>query len=272
MNNQFNFNRFQLLVKRQWLENKKLFLMGIGVLFGLGILFYSITTSWRGANLDFSIQASTLIIGLFLGGSIFANFIFKDFSEKSNSGKFLMLPASHFEKLMAGVFYSLIVFPVIFLAVFFIIDFSFVQYINNKHLVLLENNKEAIKNWRENIPFLNQILEKPIRDKQILIGFWLVSQTFTILGSIIFGRWSIIKTAVTGFIIFFIYIFINLFFNKLLISHLFETIVENNLGNAMEITKPINEIIMKVMAIFTLFILPTILFITSYFKLKEKQV
>lgn len=272
MNNQFNFNRFLLLIKRQWNENKKLFLMGMAVLLGLGIIFYGTTTSWRMANLNYDIQMVTVIVGLFFAGAIFTNFIFKDFSEKNTTGNFLMIPASLLEKLLAGTFYSLIVYPIVLLIIFSIIDYSFVNYLNINHIQILAEHKEAIVNWQENIPFLKQFIKRPNTDKGIIIGIWLVSQIFTILGSIAFGRWSIIKTFALGFCTFFGYIFIFLFFHKLLIGDLFEKMAGNDVVGLMDQTKPITDLFSKILLISILLILPTILLISSYFKLKEKQV
>jgi hypothetical protein len=276
MENTFSFSRFILLVKRQWIENKKLFLMGIGVILGLDFLLYGITTSWRMAVLENSIQYSAFIVGFLICGPIFTSFIFKDFSSKNGKMSYLQLPATHFEKLLVGILYSFIVFPIILSIIYFCVDYFFVNYVNQNHMNLLKDwDVEYIKNWRPNIPFIDQITEKPMIFKQQILGTWLVIQAFTILGSITFGSMSIIKTAFSGLAIFLFGCLLFLISTKLFLQNNFEKMNVNQFiqrsNSIMLQTKPIVDKFLTISTICLLIIFPIILLISAYYKLKEKE-
>ena len=276
MENSFSYKRFKLLLLRQWIENRKLFLMGVGVIFGLGLLFYGLSTSWKMATIDKTIQISTFMIGLYFGGAIFTNYLFKDFSEKTSTTNILMLPATHFEKLFSGIFYSCIIYPIVFLTLYFVIDYSFVSYLNSNHDLLMEGNKIAISNWRSNVLFFEQLW---INHKQIIhisIGIWLFIQTFAILGTISFGRWSFIKSAFSGFAIFIFLVFVNFLFIKLLLADLLIKLSSSGFikeGQLINIQgKPITDLSSEILIKMIQYVFPAILLIASFFKLKEKQV
>lgn len=99
MNNTFDFNRFSLLVKRQWIENKKLFLMAIVILLGLIIMIYGFNLNIRDGVLVNVVSRMTLLIGsFFLVGSLFTNYILRYFSNKNDYTSFLLVTVSHFDK------------------------------------------------------------------------------------------------------------------------------------------------------------------------------
>lgn len=271
MKNQFDFNRFLLLVKRQWLENKKLFLMAFAVMFGLMLLFYTITTSWRGANIDIKVQLVAYFIGLYFGGALFANLILKDFSDKNSSTSYLQLPASHLEKLLVAVFFSIIVYPIIFLSFYFFIDTVFVKYVNSIHYSDVKNNIKVFSNWEESVPFLDQILKKPKMVILAMIGYWLVIQSFTILGSVFFNRWSFIKTTFSGFGILLFFSFLMILSTKFILGDLFEKSVQN-FRVIQDQIRPSNDFFINMMIFCLVFIIPPALLSAAYFKLKEKQI
>ena len=172
MNNTFDFNRFSLLVKRQWVENKKLFLMASFALFGLGLFAYSLSTNWDNGHISESIQVICFMAGLFLAGTFFTNYIFKDFSDKNSTTHFLMTPSSHLEKLLSGSFYSFIAFPIIFFVIYSAIDYFFVGLANSVHHDLVAKNLIRDVSWKDNVLWFEQLSEKPTVVLQAL--FWCV--------------------------------------------------------------------------------------------------
>jgi hypothetical protein len=261
MNNFFDNHRFSLLLKRQWNENYFIFLMGI-------VIFISITTILYTLNIDKNtdyllnkdIQVAMFLIGFFSGGTLFANYLFKDFGNTTQSISFLMLPASHFEKLMSGIFYALIVFPLTYFVVFGLVDSVIVAYANSMS-VKVNNQILYITIFNDNHEYSSGIF------------IWICVQVFSIVGAIYFGRMSYIKTAFTGFILLAI---IGLW-QYLLYKGLVEQdkdinySVDFNEDNRKNLSAAFNFILMASHFAFN-FVLAPFLAVVAYFKLKEKEV
>jgi glucan phosphoethanolaminetransferase (alkaline phosphatase superfamily) len=269
MNNTFDFNRFSLLVKRQWVENKKLFLMASFGIMGILIVINSLIMKWEYGYFNDSGRFSIFLLSLFFGGSIFTNYVFKDISDKNSSTSFLLVPASHFEKFLTGVFYAFVVFPIVFLTLFYLIDFGFVSIGNN-----ISEGLMATKGYRgtKNIQLHSFMMNsKSIREMSgQIVGFWLVIQAFVLAGAAQFEGRSYIKTAFMGFALLFLIAFVIYLSNKFLLSDITEQF--QNKGYSRELVKPTKDMIGGILGIFLIYVLPPILLVTAYLKLKEKQV
>ena len=265
MNNTFDFNRFSLLVKRQWVENKKLFLMGSFGIVGIIIVIDSLIMKWEHGHINADARFPFFLLILFFGSSIFANYVFKDLSDKNSSTGFLLIPASHFEKFLTGIFYAFIVFPMVFLALFYVVDLGFVSIGNN---IKEELKVPGIKNIQLHTLIINS---KKIRESLgETIGFWLVIQAFVLAGAVQFEGRSYIKTAFMGFASLFLLGFVIYLSDKFLLSDV--TMQFQNKGYSRELVKPTKEMFNRVFEIILIYILPPILLVITYFKLKEKQV
>jgi hypothetical protein len=123
MNNTLNMHRFRLLVRRQWTENKKVYLLLWGVI-SLSLIV-----------LAFFSEKNDLI-GLYIllfcfGGCVMTTTLFSRWSDFGRSSFFLLLPASPVEKFLCGLFYGLILYiPV------YILNFVFFRYIVTYLIVL----------------------------------------------------------------------------------------------------------------------------------------
>ena len=265
MNNTFDFNRFSLLVKRQWVENKKLFLMASFGIMGIIIVINSLIMTSEKGRIYESARFSILLLSLFLGGSIFTNYVFKDLSDKNSSTSFLLVPASHFEKFSTGVLYAFVVFPIVFLTLFYVVDLGFATIGNN----IKEGLKvPGIKNIQLHTFIINN---KNIREMGGgIIGFWLVIQAFILMGAAQFEGRSYIKTAFMGFALLFLIGFVIYVSNKFLLSDITEQF--QNKGYSRELVKPTKDMIGGILGICLIYVLPPILLVTAYLKLKEKQV
>jgi hypothetical protein len=265
MNNTFDFNRFSLLVKRQWVENKKLFLMASFGIMGIIIVINSLIMRWESGIISEMPRFTTFLLCLFFGGSIFANYVFKDLSDKNSGTSFLLIPASHFEKFLTGVFYAFIVFPMVFLTLHYAIDFGFVTIGNNI--------KEGLKvSGIKNIQLYTFMFEsKNIREiLQETTGFWLVIQAFILMGAAQFEGRSYIKTAFMGFAILFLMGFVVYLSDKLILGDIIKQF--QNKGYSRDLVKPTKDFNKSISMVVLVYILPIILLVTTYFKLKEKQV
>jgi len=134
MNNTLNMNRFRLLVRRQWTENKKVYLLLWGV----------ISLSLVGLTI-FSEKHNLYILYILLfcfGGCVMVTTLFSRWSDFGSSSFFLLLPASSTEKFLCGLFYGLILFiPVYclnFVIIRYIVTYFFVLFFPNNLLPFSE--------------------------------------------------------------------------------------------------------------------------------------
>jgi hypothetical protein len=271
MNNTFDFNRFSLLVKRQWVENKKLFLMASFAIIGLGILLYSLTSNWNRGDISNAVQVLFFTGGLFFAGTFFTNYVFKDFSDKNSTTHFLMTPSSHLEKLLSGCVYSFIVFPIVFLAIYFVADYFFVGFANSFHHNLVAKKSLIDNSWKENILFYEQLSEKPRTFLQPLIGMWFLTQSATIIGTIMFTRWSYIKTAFICLASIIALGFLSNYIFDFMIGD-YDKEVTAKTHNFYLLIKPTKDMLMDITIICLKYVFTPILLLIAYFKLKEKQV
>ena len=265
MNNTFDLNRFSLLVKRQWVENKKLFLMASFGIVGILVVINSLMMTWETGVLNESAKFSIFILSLFFAGSVFANYVLKDLSDKNSSTSFLLVPASHFEKFLTGVFYAFIVFPIVFLTLFYVIDLGFVSIGNNI--------KDGLKvSGMKNVQIYNfMINSKNIRESLgEILGFWLVIQAFVLVGAAQFEGRSYIKTAFMGFALLFLIGFLLYLSNEIFLEEIVMKFQRK--GYSRELIKPTKQLLSGILGIALIYVLPPILLIITYFKFKEKQV
>jgi len=254
MNNFFDYSRFSLLVKRQWTENKFIFLMGLVIFVCITAVIYSINfDAENDYMLKRGMQTMMFIIGLLGGGTLFSNYLFKDFGNNSQTLSFLMTPASHFEKITAGMFYALIAFPVVYAITFGLVDGAFVKLSGNPHNEML----------------YSMVLDS-YKDYSFLICVWVALQMFVILGAIYFGRMSYIKTAFTGFLILASLGLIQYLLYKIIIgsgSHNIDMGDHNRQHLSSEF-----QFMMDGSKYAFYYLLAPVIAIIAYFKLKEKEV
>ncbi len=269
MNNTFDFNRFSLLVKRQWIENKKLFLMASVILLGLGIVFYSFNMSFiTGKLINGDARMVILTSSFFVVGTFFTNYILKDFSNKNSGTNFLLIPASHLEKLLNVAFYTFIIFPIVYWLLSYTIDFAFVSIGNN--IMSNYDNVNGLPLVEKNEFWLNASSKKDTWSKSLIFGIWLIVQSPFVLGSIIFEGWAYIKTGFAGIIIFFlIYLIAGIAFEILVTDMAHQ--VEVNSSSYLQI-KPTRDSLENMTILCLKYVFTPILLLITYFKLKEKQV
>src|SRR4051812_20896638 len=100
MNQVFDAGRWWLLVGRHWSENRKKYGLSLIAMAGLLLLwfvFMLITESRH--SMDASMQVATYYFGLFLVGCLYASIVFSDLGSKTRGLNYLVIPASHLEKL-----------------------------------------------------------------------------------------------------------------------------------------------------------------------------
>lgn len=268
MNNTFNINRFGLLLKRQWLDFGKIYLISLLVIAGVLVASYAINTNvpkriqyldaQNYFNMNFRIPVFLIVGMLFI--SIVASTYFAYLGQKSKAIMDLLIPASVFEKFLAGIFYTGIVSIISYLVIFYLTDAGYTAYINSQIDALKAANPGSleVKGART---FLTEIApSQEVFNYFFALPFLLTS--VYLLGSIYFNRFHYIKTTVSVMIFSGIVMYI--------ISNVADIIAHN----MVMINHSYRNDKSDVLTIFLLItILLTVVFWTiAYVRLKEKEV
>jgi hypothetical protein len=276
MQQTFNFQRWSLLVGNHWAENKKRYLLSIAAYMSLlFVWFIFVMVTDPSDPLAENLQEVSFYFSLFLVGPFYASQYFKDLSSKARGTNYLLVPASTFEKFLCSVFYTLIVFLFIIIPAFYVVDVLAVVFANLFHPgydgSILYNGlpvKASITNvfrfeqsGEDNIPLLVFLL---------FIGV----QSAALLGSVYFGNYSYIKTAIALTLL--------LLFLALIESWLMKSIGPKGmvLGNGkfqVYDEGKIKQILMpgwvgNVLWFLFRYSIQPILWLATYFRLKEKEV
>jgi len=272
MNNTFNINRFGLLLKRQWLDFGKIYLISLVVLLGIvvGFYIYSIPSPLKDnnfdydGNLDMRFRYGLFLILGFIFISVVASSYFALLGQKSRAILELMTPASVFEKFLAGVVYTSVISLFSYLLIFYLTDLAFVKYLNG-HLDafkgLLPNN--AIIKPVETIT--HQVFNDEGYRKYCSYFFafpFLITSIF-LLGSVYFNRFHYIKTALS------VMVFIGL--ASYLVVKLSIWLMEDKVASYHHFRKEDKDWILLLILLVTS-IITLIMWTIAYIRLKEKEV
>ncbi|PWU02694.1 MAG: hypothetical protein C5B52_04880 [Bacteroidetes bacterium] len=257
MNNALNFTRLWMLIKKQWFDNSKLYTLGIVALFGLMAMVFFF---WAGVSGPYYDETETYVmfwVGLFMFGLIFASITFGSLSERPKGIYWLSVPATHLEKLICGIIYSTILFVLVYVACFYIIQPITLWLISMKPNVTIRK-----------MPGMNE----PMR---AAIYIFFSVQALFILGSVYFERFSFIKTAIAGFLFIVLFgIYMNLV-TKALIPHNAGAYDLTSLrmyeGNVVKIYQ-LGTWVDKTELFLLKYMWVPIFWVAAYFRLKEKEI
>lgn len=275
MNNTFNIQRFGLLLKRQWLEFGKIYLITLAVALGVIITFYGFAT-W-GTILDgrnfspYTLQFREplfLIFG-FLFITVVASSYFAHLGQKPKATIDLMIPASTFEKFLTGIIFTTILSTISFLIIFYLTDLAFISKLKSisesgiTETFNSENGDKIIGSSSNVSYFFAENKPKEFTSIYLIVPFFVTS--IFLLGSIYFNRFHYIKTAISVMLFSGIWTWIivqtgkSVFEGKILI---------NSSQSGYNDQKGLIEL-----GVFSLILLLTAIFWTiTYVRLKEKQV
>jgi hypothetical protein len=200
MNNTFNINRFGLLLKRQWLDFGKIYLISFGVLIGVLTLFYAINLTddrlkyLTSGTLNF--RYPLFLITGFLFTSIIANSYFMDLGQKPKTIINILVPASRIEKFLSAIFYTLIIAVPTYLLCFYLVDLAFVSSVRATHtLTSSYTDYQGKKVIIDNVAYF--FSTKTVKEfYQFYYVPFLINAVF-LLGSIFFQNFHYIKTAIS---------------------------------------------------------------------------
>lgn len=263
MSNVFELKRFALLFKKVILERPIQLIGLIGFTMIATLLLYFIVKSIFGFE---SGQNLSFIFGLLGGGTFLASFIFNYFSVKANGTSYLTLPASSFEKWLCAVLITGILFVGLFLLFFRIMDWFFVTSYYNS----LDTAHPYFNELRQSVnlfQFNGFVAGKAYLMFANLTGAMLI-------GSLYFNKVAFIKVAliVSGIII-----------SGYLLDYVMASAIFENVEKALPyhavfvpVDKDFGKVVLpsyglKAVDIFFQYILPSILWITPFIRLREKE-
>ncbi|MBL0356942.1 MAG: hypothetical protein IPP72_08635 [Chitinophagaceae bacterium] len=263
MNNSFSPARFSLLFKKTLLE-RPMQLLGLAGL-SLALTFFTYIYCKIMAGFD-TAQNASFMLGLVGGGCFLASFVYGYFSSSAMGSSYLTLPASHFEKWLCGVLLTGIAYMLIFLLFYRFIDTIFVGIYHRS----LDPNGPFYKQLYEQVeifPYDGFVANK---------GFimFLNFAGAMLLGSLYFNKTSFIKVAliVCGFWL--IMYLLNLLIAKMMIQnvdgavpYVLVFIDMNKETGRIELPEKVIHIVEVAIQI----IIPAILWLLAYLRLKEKE-
>jgi hypothetical protein len=215
MNQAFDLQRWGLLVRKHWSDNRNKYTLSLGAIAALLLLWFGflILVDKRGA-MNKEGQLFTYYIGLFLTGALYASFLFGDLANKPKALNFMSVPASQLEKVLCMALYCVVAFWVCYTAIFYFVDFIMIKVSNAVQLARLKEGATL------NYPFVKETvfnvfgrIENTPRDNPfnpltvVLLLFFAVQGAYA-LGSIYFPTYSFIKTTISLLLIILLFIFL----------------------------------------------------------------
>ena len=263
MNDVFSLRRFGWLMRKIFLERIMQVAGTILLCFTVTFMVYAMTRLLQGVQVG---QNGAFLVGLTLGGSLMASVVFNYFNNNAMGASFLTLPASLLEKWLSGILIVGVLYFLLFLAFFRLVDFAFVwQYHHSldHHAPYYKEQYEAVNlmsfteftAWGNYVMFLN------------FAGIMM-------LGSLFFNKAAFIKTALFICVVIVGAFLLNLLVINLLIKNTQTafpfSVVWIWVGKERASIELSPENADKIKIIFR-FVLPAILWSLSLLRLKEKE-
>ena len=263
MNNTFNAKRFGLLFKKTMLEKPMQMFGFTGLIFLLILIVYYLVKTFAFFQLA---QSMSFLWGLVGGDFMLAAFVFNYFSSNSSGASYLTLPVSNFEKWLCGVVIAGILYPLMFLIFYRIMDASFVAAYHNS----LDPNGPFYKFRYDTVYLLsfNGLLAWKC------YHMYMVFSGMMLIGSLYFNKVALLKVALAICLLFFAiyllnYLFASLMFNNIVDAFPFQdvTILVGKQVGTVELPAIVHDPIWY----FINFGLPVILCAVAFIRLREKE-
>jgi hypothetical protein len=277
MNQTFSFQRFLFLVGKTWSENRKKYLLSILAFMSLVFVWFAFIMLTDESNpLAKGLQEVTFFFSLFLVGPFFASQFFSDLGSKTKGTSYLMVPASALEKLLCSLLYTLVFFFIVFVLAFYVVDFIAVLIANTFHPSY--NGATTVNGEPFKAHIINMFKSRDISSGSSLSYYFILVfvglQSAALLGSVYFEKFSYIKTVISltlivllsGLIVFKI---MGSFFPRGSFG-LVEFKFFNSDGDIAIVELP--RWSQKIIEILAFYGFTIIFWITTYFRLKEKEV
>lgn len=182
---ELSFTRIGLLIKKQFIENKKLYLFGTLAMIGIMsfVFFMSVTdySGFRKGN-----QGAFLGIGLLSFGCLFTLTLFSNLDTTEGRTNIFMLPTTTLEKLICAIVYGSILFPILYLITVYPM-LRLANYVDNNYM-----------------GHLNEAYIFDVDKMQVIfLALFYLLQSMVLLLSVYFRQYKVVKSVVTLCLLFF---------------------------------------------------------------------
>ena len=199
MTTTFSFPRLLQLIRKQWVENSRLYLFSTLALLGMMglVMFFWFISDGKHYSEDG--QYIIFVFGLYIAGAVFASMSFSQLGNKEKATYWLAFPASHLEKLLCVIFYNVIVFTIVYCVCFFVVKTVTTAYIES--LVSSYPGEYTFRrsSWDGHRSFLGIV-------PYFIYGFFAI-QSFYLLGSGWFAGYSFVITTIVGSTLIFLFLY-----------------------------------------------------------------
>lgn len=251
-----NISTISLLIKRQFKENFKIYGIGLLVLLVLLLFMFLIVHQWQD-SFSGAVQNGVFIIGLFIGGGVFSNVMFHDFSSPQSGMWLLGIPAKHSEKVVASILMSTLFYLLVYIPLFYLADVLYLSLIDTPSF---------------------QTLLNPFKDNFYQFFFvYFIFNGFILLGSVVFNKHSFIKTLLTGILLLILFNYINTLILEFLLPETsvvsciaFDSFLFSHQGENVKVL--LFEKADGLTSLFVRAVLPVSIWFAVGLKLKEKEI
>lgn len=256
----FSTTRFRHLMSRELAQKKKMILLAVSAIF---LIVFINAMGWA-YNREIGFAEFGYPFYLVIAGCIFTSFSFAEMDQSYGKQFYLLLPSSHFEKFLSKWLITAIGY---FLS--FTLGFILIYLIAN----LLS---KAIFDF--DLGPLNLFSAQ----NRFFMQFFFAVQTIYFLGAVYFRKYVVFKTILSQFLVIVISILTGLLLFRLVMFDLFDGLYHFNpqqeINGKMMPVQPggstqlfLQNNIESYVKLWGLWIIPAILLVVSYFKLKETE-
>ena len=270
----FSSSRLLQLVRKQWIENSRFYILSalalIGIL-GLVLLFWFNTSGNYVKNFKEEDLYIIFTFGMYIVGGVFASMSFSMLGEKEKGTYWLSFPASHLEKMLCIVLYNVIFFTLVYCACFLLLKTVAFTYIQN-----LIKTEPSRYHW--------QYMNRGINSNDFSVAFpyfmyaFFAVQAFYVLGSVYFARFSFVLTTVVGIILIAGFMWYAVYLSKNILPNNYDwqgnhvRRYVNTIGTYDYSRYELSGTLAEAFWFIVKFIWAPVFWIAAWYRLKEKQI
>lgn len=260
MNSKFSFNRFCVLCKNDLILYKKnIILFFIFIIFACFLMGLFLPASFGYYGRKYIAYLAPILMGIIT----LTGFSFIEFDSEKRSMSYLLLPATLKEKYLSRCLFTLFGYFILGMITYIILQY-FVYHLNNS----------SIFYYQEKF-----ILFREVENPLIYLNIYLLFHSIFIFGAVFYKKNSFLKTAISCFIIFAIFLLWMKLLHMIFIPEAdVSFFISIDYGFFYTSEKAFNKFIeykrtfSNVMSTIAFYIIPPILWVLGYFRLKEKEV
>lgn len=265
MNDTFNLSRFSLLLKKTILERPAQIVGLMALVLCFTFALYAIVLY----SIDYSpAQNLSFIWGFAGGGTVLAAFVFNYFNTNAAGSAYITLPASVLEKWLCGILVAGVLFCIVFLGFYRLVDYAFVTAYHNG----LDKASPSYQKLYDRVYIYSFFNNKVVG---VVFIMWFNFAGAMLVGSLYFNRVAIIKVALVVCVAIGLIYGLNLGIANVLFKHVdlafpYYTVLLKVKSEVGILTLPPAGA--KITDLFINYLLPVTLWLTAFIRLREKEI